>query len=190
MARVSRAALAAVLVGGALSCAGAPAQGLIVSQKLSAVLASELVGNPVVECAKKNYAVTATVVDLDRVRQAVLRDDGAPIDTYCAATGLAIEGGIIPPRTKQLLVVTTDSWGATKGLLIAYYRTDDNKWARVDRPDISVILGDKGLGWAPGLLSIPIVWIQLILLNMKAMVVHLPDCFHWVRCIVIQQCPS
>jgi len=45
------------------------------------VLANELVGNAVAECAKKNYAVTAAVVDLDGVRQAVLRGDGAPIHT-------------------------------------------------------------------------------------------------------------
>src|SRR4051795_5649759 len=81
MAWVSRATLAAVLAGIALGCAGARSQGLIASQKLSAVLANELVGNSVAECAKKNYAVTAAVVDLDGVRQAVLRGDGAPIHT-------------------------------------------------------------------------------------------------------------
>ena len=81
MAWVPRAASAAVLAGIAFSCAGAQAQGLITNQKLSAVLANELVGNAVAECAKKNYAVTATVVDLDGVRQAVLRGDGAPIHT-------------------------------------------------------------------------------------------------------------
>jgi uncharacterized protein GlcG (DUF336 family) len=34
---------------------------------------SELVGNAVAECTTKNYAVTATVIDLDGMRQAVLR---------------------------------------------------------------------------------------------------------------------
>jgi len=81
MAWVSRAASAAVLAGIAFSCVGAQAQGLITNQKLSAVLANELVGNAVAECAKTNYAVTATIVDLDGVRQAVLRGDGAPIHT-------------------------------------------------------------------------------------------------------------
>lgn len=60
---------------------GAQAQGLIVIQKLSAPLANELVGEAVASCAKKNYAVTAVVVDLDGVRQAVLRGNGAPIHT-------------------------------------------------------------------------------------------------------------
>jgi len=62
MAWVSRATSATVLAGIALGCASAQAQGLIASQKLSAVLANELVGNAVAECAKKNYAVTAAVV--------------------------------------------------------------------------------------------------------------------------------
>jgi uncharacterized protein GlcG (DUF336 family) len=81
MAWISRAASAVALVGIAFGCAGAQAQGLIASQKLSAVLTNELVGNAVAECAKKNYTVTAAVVDLDGVRQAVLRGDGAPIHT-------------------------------------------------------------------------------------------------------------
>src|SRR5262245_54816295 len=55
------------------------AQGLITTQKLSAALANELVGESVADCAKKGYKVVAVVVDLDGVRQAVLRGDGAPI---------------------------------------------------------------------------------------------------------------
>ena len=57
----------------------AHAQGLITTQKLSAALANELVGESVADCAKKGYKVVAVVVDLDGVRQAVLRGDGAPI---------------------------------------------------------------------------------------------------------------
>ncbi|HKA34730.1 MAG TPA: heme-binding protein [Candidatus Binatia bacterium] len=55
------------------------AQGLITTQKLSAALANELVGQAVAACAQKGIAVVAVVVDLDGVRQAVLRGDGAPI---------------------------------------------------------------------------------------------------------------
>jgi len=40
-----------------------------------------LVGESVAERAKKNYTVTAVVVDLDGVRQGVLRGNGAPIHT-------------------------------------------------------------------------------------------------------------
>jgi uncharacterized protein GlcG (DUF336 family) len=59
----------------------AQAQGLITTQKLSAALANELVGESVANCAQKGYTVTAIVVDLDGVRQAMLRGNGAPIHT-------------------------------------------------------------------------------------------------------------
>src|SRR5262244_338178 len=58
-----------------------PAQGLVTTQKLSAALANELVGESVAACAAKGYTVTAVVVDLDGVRQALLRGNGAPIHT-------------------------------------------------------------------------------------------------------------
>src|SRR5262245_27223500 len=57
----------------------AQAQGVVTIQKLSAALANELVGESVADCARKGYKVVAVVVDLDGVRQAVLRGDGAPI---------------------------------------------------------------------------------------------------------------
>ena len=55
------------------------AQGLVNSQKLSAALANELVGETVANCAAKGHPVVAVVVDLEGVRQAVLRGDRAPI---------------------------------------------------------------------------------------------------------------
>jgi uncharacterized protein GlcG (DUF336 family) len=81
MVQISMTASAAVLGCVGFVSLGAQAQGLITTQKLSASLANELVAESVAECAKKNYAVTAVVVDLDGVRQAVLRGDGAPIHT-------------------------------------------------------------------------------------------------------------
>jgi uncharacterized protein GlcG (DUF336 family) len=75
-ALVAGAVLALAVAGGAT---GAGAQGLITMQKLSAPLANELVGEAVASCAQKGYAVTAVVVDLDGVRQAMLRGNGAPI---------------------------------------------------------------------------------------------------------------
>jgi uncharacterized protein GlcG (DUF336 family) len=72
------------------------AQGLITTQKLSAALANELVGESVADCAKKGYKVVAVVVDLDGVRQALLRGDGAPIhsmdNAYYKAYTLASMG--------------------------------------------------------------------------------------------------
>ena len=68
-----------------LAFAAAPAalnaQGLIATQKLSAQLANELVGESVATCAKNGYKVVAVVVDLDGVRQALLRGNAAPIHT-------------------------------------------------------------------------------------------------------------
>ena len=76
-------AVFAVLMPGAavVASAQAPAPGLVTIQKLSAPLANELVGESVAACAQKGYTVTAVVVDLDGVRQALLRGNGAPIHT-------------------------------------------------------------------------------------------------------------
>jgi uncharacterized protein GlcG (DUF336 family) len=73
-------AVSVVLVVGA-AVTQAQAQGLVHMQKLSAQLANELVGESVASCAQKGYTVTAVVVDLDGVRQAMLRGNGAPIHT-------------------------------------------------------------------------------------------------------------
>jgi uncharacterized protein GlcG (DUF336 family) len=72
-ARISTLALALA------TAASVQAQGVVTTQKLSAALANELVGESVAQCAKNGYKVVAVVVDLDGVRQAVLRGDGAPI---------------------------------------------------------------------------------------------------------------
>ena len=79
MRRILKAALLALFGVATLASPEAQAQGVVTIQKLSAALANELVGESVAECAKKNYAVTAVVVDLDGQRQAMLRGNGAPI---------------------------------------------------------------------------------------------------------------
>jgi uncharacterized protein GlcG (DUF336 family) len=70
------AVIAVTLVGIATT---ASAQGLIATQRLSAALANELVGETVAFCAQKGYPVTAVVVDLEGQRQAMLRGNGSPI---------------------------------------------------------------------------------------------------------------
>jgi uncharacterized protein GlcG (DUF336 family) len=72
------AVFASAVVGASM---GAWAQGLVTMQKLSAPLANELAGESVASCARRGYPVTAVVVDLDGVRQAMLRGNGAPIYT-------------------------------------------------------------------------------------------------------------
>jgi uncharacterized protein GlcG (DUF336 family) len=59
--------------------ASVSAQGVLTTHKLSAALANELVGESVRVCAQKGYKVVAVVVDLDGVRQALLRGDAAPV---------------------------------------------------------------------------------------------------------------
>jgi len=78
MSRISAGLQVLVLAAGAAATA-AQAQGLVTTQKLSAALANELVGESVAQCAQKGHPVVAVVVDLDGVRQALLRGDGAPI---------------------------------------------------------------------------------------------------------------
>ena len=76
MKKVLEVTLVALCVTGSM---GAMAQGVVNRGQLSAALANELVGDTVAICAKKGYRVWAVVVNLDGVRQAVLRGDGAPI---------------------------------------------------------------------------------------------------------------
>src|SRR6266699_3194397 len=77
-------AVAFAFAAGAVAT-GAQGQGLVTTHKLSAALANQLVGDSVAACAQKGYQVVAVVVDLDGVRQAVLRGDGAPIHSMDTA---------------------------------------------------------------------------------------------------------
>ncbi len=85
----------------AIVSTGAQAQGLVTIQKLSASLANELVGETVAVCAKKGYAVVAVVVDLDGVRQALLRGDGAPIHSVDNAFYKAYSAASLTLRAKK-----------------------------------------------------------------------------------------
>jgi len=78
MSRISAGLQVLAFAAGA-AAAGVEAQGLVTTQKLSASLANQLVGDSVAICAQKGYNVVAVVVDLDGVRQALLRGNGAPI---------------------------------------------------------------------------------------------------------------
>lgn len=90
-----------------LAAVGAKAQGVINNPKISAALANQLVGNSVANCAAKGYKVVAIVVDLDGVRQAVLRGDGAPIHSmdnayYKAYSAASITLGRNEGSTKEV----------------------------------------------------------------------------------------
>jgi len=90
------AALGALLYGTA-----APAQGLLTEHRLSAGLANEAVAEAVAACAKNGYTVTAIVVDIDGVRQAVLRGDGAPVHTLDSAYAKAYTAASLAPVRKE-----------------------------------------------------------------------------------------
>jgi len=80
MSRVSSTIAAIALCSAAAAAASAVhAQGVINVPRLSANLANQVVGDSVAICAQKKYNVVAVIVDLDGVRQAVLRGNGAPI---------------------------------------------------------------------------------------------------------------
>jgi len=76
MKLLSKVTLALLFVAGP---AVAMAQGVVNRAQLSAALANELVGDTVAICAGRGYKVWAVVVNLDGVRQALLRGDGAPM---------------------------------------------------------------------------------------------------------------
>lgn len=63
----------------------AVAEDVLTTHRLSAGLAAEAVTEAVAACAKQGYKITATVIDLDGVEQAVLRGDGAMMTTIDAA---------------------------------------------------------------------------------------------------------
>lgn len=58
------------------------------------------------------------------------------------------------PTTKQLIVVTTQNWSTSDGILQRYEKTD-KAWQKVGK-EIQIKLGRNGLGWGIGLHSIPI----------------------------------
>jgi hypothetical protein len=76
----SNGALAAAFVTvTSLAAAQAQQAGVVNQPRLSAHLANQVVGDTVAICAQRKYNVVAIIVDLDGVRQAMLRGNGAPI---------------------------------------------------------------------------------------------------------------
>lgn len=94
------------------------AQGLVTTHRISAAVASELVAGAVAACKEQTYNVTAVVLDIDGVRQAMLRGDGAGIATLEVAndkaftsistrtdTGVLVERAKTTPPSQFLLKV-------------------------------------------------------------------------------------
>ena len=98
--------LALAFVAGAAPT-GVLSQGMVNRPQLSAALANELVGDTVAICASRGYKVWAVVVNLDGVRQALLRGDGAPIHSqdnayYKAYSAASITLGRNEGSTKEV----------------------------------------------------------------------------------------
>jgi uncharacterized protein GlcG (DUF336 family) len=98
--------LALAFVAGAVPT-GVLSQGMVTRPQLSAALANELVGETVAICAKQGYKVWAVVVNLDGVRQALLRGDGAPMHSqdnayYKAYSAASITLGRNEGSTKEV----------------------------------------------------------------------------------------
>jgi hypothetical protein len=62
---------------------------ILVTHRIPAVLAMEAVEAAVSACAQQGYGVTATVIDADAERIAVLRGDTAGVHTFAASRGRA-----------------------------------------------------------------------------------------------------
>ena len=92
-------ACAAIL--GLVMLDSASAQGLIAEQRLSSTLANEAVAEAVSACLKNGYAVTAIIVDINGVRQAVLRGDGAAVHTLDSAYFKAYTAASLAPVRKE-----------------------------------------------------------------------------------------
>ena len=98
--------LALAFVAGAAPT-GVLSQGMVNRPQLSAALANELVGDTVAICTSRGYKVWAVVVNLDGVRQALLRGDGAPIHSqdnayYKAYSAASITLGRNEGSTKEV----------------------------------------------------------------------------------------
>ena len=81
--------------------APATADGLVSMRRLSAALAAEAVAEAVAVCARNGYAVTAVIVTIDGVRQAVLRGDGAAVHTLDSAFAKAYTAASLAPVRKE-----------------------------------------------------------------------------------------
>jgi uncharacterized protein GlcG (DUF336 family) len=73
--------IAAVGLAAGISGSPASAQGVVTNHRVSNAVAGELVTGAVAACKEQGYNVTATLVDMDGVRQAMLRGDGAGVAT-------------------------------------------------------------------------------------------------------------
>jgi uncharacterized protein GlcG (DUF336 family) len=138
----------------ALAAAPALAQGLITTQRLSAALALEAVGEAVAACARNGYAVTAIVVDINGVRQAVLRGDGAAVHTLDSAYAKAYTAASLAPvRNEDSTKAIFERLSKSPGMTTAGLASLPN--VTFTPGGVTILAGGKpiggiGVGGAPG----------------------------------------
>ena len=112
-----------------MSVAPAPARAadVLTTHRLSAALATDIAIAAIAACEKLTYKITATVVDLDGVPQAMIRGDGAGIHTVQAA------------RDKAFTAVT---YGRAGSEIAEQYKTNPSA---VSLKQPFLIPGDGGL---------------------------------------------
>ena len=59
-----------------------------------------------------------------------------------------------PPRSQQLLVVTTPTWTGVRGEAQRYERAGRGPWRKVGTP-MAALVGRRGLAWGQGLHAVP-----------------------------------
>jgi uncharacterized protein GlcG (DUF336 family) len=97
-----------ISLAGGLAFAGAfaspaVADDILITHRLSAALANEIVTEAVSACAKQGYAETAVVVSADGVRQAELRGDRAGAHTLDSANDKAYTSASFKTDTSALV---------------------------------------------------------------------------------------
>lgn len=100
----------AALIGGCGMFGGAEmtAAETLVSHRIPAALALEAVGEAVAACAKQGYAETAVLVDVDGVRQAVLRGDGTGVHSLDSAFSKAYTSATLKANTLVVIERTKE----------------------------------------------------------------------------------
>ena len=71
------------------------------------------------------------------------------LNVLCFVAALIDQQHGLPVRTRQLLVVTTESWRSTVGNL-QRYQSNGEKWRTIGKP-IPVSVGRSGLAWGRGI---------------------------------------
>ena len=123
-----------------LAMAPASAQGLLTGHRVSSVVAGELVAGAVAACKERGYNVTATLVDIDGVRQAMLRGDGAGIATLDVSNADHPQGTAHAVAQGAIVIKIVEEFVAALGISSAPGGEKDEACARAALDKVSVQL--------------------------------------------------